>query len=235
MKHKYKEISHHLKETIKTPQRNLMSTIIFSTHELKLMNQNESCLSFLTKQNLKSNIIFYLSKSYSKFPLHKASDIAVNMKNALPRCTNLMNCYILNYYNLNDANPNVTNSNLLVLELEPTEINCTSKLEFFNFIFTRSGFLMKKCTEAPWMQLLVLDPVFLLKFKIPNSNFRTVKHAVRSDQNAMLVNAYSSYPTIGIFRPNPPNPDIIPLVGEEATRIPNWLSSDNSSSEENKS
>jgi hypothetical protein len=49
------------------------------------------------------------------------------------------------------------------------------------------------------------------------------------------VNAYSLYPTIGIFWPNPPNPDIDPLVGEEATRTPNWLLFDNPSLEENKS
>jgi hypothetical protein len=128
MKHKYKEISLNLNESIKTPQRILMSTIIFSTHKLKFMDQNESCLSFLTTQNSKSNINFYLSKSYSEYSLHKASDIAVNEKNALSRCTNSMNCYILNYYNLNNANQAVTKSNLLILEFDPTEANYISKL-----------------------------------------------------------------------------------------------------------
>jgi hypothetical protein len=141
MKHKYKEISLYLKEPIKTPQRNLMSTIIFSTHKLKLMNQNESCLYFLTTQNLKSNTIFYLSKSYSNYSLHKASDIAVKQRNALSRSTNYMKCYILSYYNLNDANPNVSNSNLLILDFDSNEARYAPRLQFFLFIYTKRFFI----------------------------------------------------------------------------------------------
>jgi hypothetical protein len=145
-----------------------------------------------------------------------------------------MKCYLFINYNLDEAIFYTTNSNLQVFNF---------LLQFFDFLlrylpneqlFILRSFLVKR--EPQWMRALILDPVFLLKFKIPNSDISEVEYAVGSDQNALLVNAYFLKPTIGIFWPNPSNPDIEPLVGKEGNqRPPIWLMHDNSSSEENKS
>jgi hypothetical protein len=50
MKHKYKEQLPKLSQPVSTPQEKLMSTIIISSHKIKLMNQFESSLSFLITQ-----------------------------------------------------------------------------------------------------------------------------------------------------------------------------------------
>jgi hypothetical protein len=101
------------------------------------------------------------------------------------------------------------------------------------FLFLRSSFLVKR--EPPWMRSLTLDPVFLLKFTIPNSDINEAEYAVGSDQNALLVNAYFLYPTIGIFSQILQTLILNHLRVKEATRNTNWLIFDNSSSEENKS